>query len=460
MGDERLDRRQFLRLATAGAVCAAAGACSSGSGGAKDKKTGAADDSKSGAAPKQLRIAQAAHFVPGYDTWFDNEYTKVWGERNDVEVIVDHIPASELGARAAAEANTRRGHDLFAFLTSAPAAFEDDVVDLRDVVEEIQAKVGNANQLTERSAYNPKTKKWFGLPDYWTPQVVSYRTDLWTGLGSGGRPDTWADLVTAGASLKAGGHPLGINMSQDPDGNLNLIALLQAYGASLQSEEGMVTLNRPATVEAVKVATALWSRGQGPETLSWNDASANNRHLAGGKGSLIINPISALRAVEKQDPAIAGKIGLASPLAGPVTRLAPPALSVYIIWNFAEKQELAKRFLVDLVMAYREAFIRSEFYNLPAFPGSVPDLADLVAKAPGVEPAGKYALLAQAVDWSSSVGHPGHTNAAIDEVSNQYIIPKMFATAIRGEMTAEAAVAAADAEVRKIYDQWRDRGKI
>jgi multiple sugar transport system substrate-binding protein len=459
---ERLDRRQFLRLAAAGAACAAAGVgCSSGSGGSNAKRTtDPTDPAKSGVTSKQLRIAQAAHFVPGYDGWFDNEYTPAWGERNGVQVIVDHIPVSELSARAAAEVNNRRGHDLFAFLSSAPAAFEDDVVDLRDVVEEAQAKVGRPSRLIERSAYNPKTNKWFGLPDYWTPQVVSYRTDLWADLGSGGRPNTWADVVTAGPRLKASGHPTGINMSQDLDGNLNLMALLHAYGASIQNEDGIVTLNRPATVEAVKVATALWSRSQAPETLSWNDASANNRHLAGGKGSLIVNPISALRAVEKQDPAMARNIELAPALAGPGARLAPNALSIYVIWNFAENQQLAKRFLADLVLASREAFIRSEFYNVPAFPGAVPDLADLVAEAPGVEPAGKYALMAQALDWTSNFGHPGFTNAAVDEVSNQFVIPNMFAAAARGEMTAEGAVAAADAEIKKIYDRWRERGKV
>jgi multiple sugar transport system substrate-binding protein len=90
----------------------------------------------------------------------------------------------------------------------------------------------------------------------------------------------------------------------------------------------------------------------------------------------------------------------------------------------------------------------------------VPDLADLVAKAPGVEPAGKYALLAQSPDWSSNLGHPGSTNAAVDEVFNNFLIPKMVGAAARGEMTAEEAVKAAAAQIKPIYDKWRERGKI
>jgi multiple sugar transport system substrate-binding protein len=458
VGDGRLDRREFLRLAAAGAICAAAGAgCSSSSGAAKGK---AADPSKAGPASRELRIAQGGHLVPGYDVWFDNEYTPAWGERNNVQVIVDHIPVGELPARAAAEASSRQGHDLFAFLTPS-AAFEDDVVDLRDVVEEIQGKVGKPSRLAERTAFNPRTNKWFGVPDCWSAELVNYRRDFWAGLGQGGRPDSWADLLAAGPKLKTAGHPIGIDMSSDLDGNLNLMALMLAYGASFQTEDGVPALDRPATVEAVKAGAALWSASLPPETLSWNDASANNRHLTGGKGSLILNPVSALRAAEKQDPAMARNILLAPALAGPAARLSPAGnQSTYVIWNFAENQEAAKHFLVDLIVGYRDAFINSELYNFPAFPGSVPDLADLLAKAPGVEPAGKYAVLAEGPDWSTNVGHPGYTNAAVDDIFNRNIVPKMFAAVARGQMTAEAAVTSAAAEVTAIYDHWREQGKI
>ena len=50
-----------------------------------------------------LRIAQWSHFVPAYDTWFDNVYVKNWGRANDTEVIVDHINQADIPARAAAK---------------------------------------------------------------------------------------------------------------------------------------------------------------------------------------------------------------------------------------------------------------------------------------------------------------------------------------------------------------------
>src|SRR2546428_4687457 len=42
-----------------------------------------------------LRILQWSHFVPAYDTWFD-EFVKKWGDQVGVKVRVDRIPHLEL----------------------------------------------------------------------------------------------------------------------------------------------------------------------------------------------------------------------------------------------------------------------------------------------------------------------------------------------------------------------------
>jgi len=135
-------------------------------------------------------------------------------------------------------------------------------------------------------------------------------------------------------------------------------------------------------------------------------------------------------------------------------------LGSYVIWKFTPQPDLAKQFLVDLTFASRDAFLRSSFYNLPAFPGAVPDLADVVATDPMARPAKKYALLADAASWSTNIGSPGAFNAAIDEVINSFVLSKMFSAAARGEKSPADAVAAAEAEMRPIFEQWRERGKI
>jgi multiple sugar transport system substrate-binding protein len=460
VGDERLDRRQFLRLATAGAVCVAAGAgCSSGSddGRAQDK---AADDAKAGSAPRELRIATWSHFVPAYDTWLDNEFTKRWGDEHDVKVVVDHLPIDELPIRGDSEAAAKRGHDLFWFINPR-AALEDDVINHREIVEEVAGKVGKLVPHVERSVSNPKTGAFFAFPDHWSAGPANYRVDLWDEVQPGLRPSTWDDVRRAGATLKPRGHPLGLGISTDVDSLWTLNSLMHCYGSAIQDENANLTINSPATVEAVKVCSEIYRTGMTDEVFAW-DGSSNNRLLTSGRGSLIFNTVSAVRAAEQQDPELASKIALAPvPIgsAGDRPRSTHPVGS-YVIWKFSPNIELAKQFLVDLSLAYRDAFLQSGFFNLPAFPGAVPDLVDLVAKDPAARPQNKYAVLGNAVDWSTNVGSPGHFNAAVDEVYNVFILSKMFSAAARGEMSPADAVAAAEAEMRPIFAKWRERGKI
>jgi multiple sugar transport system substrate-binding protein len=453
VGDDVLTRRGFLRLA------AGAGALAAGAGCASDKPKGDSKAKSAAAGERTLRIAQWRHAVgPTYDQWFDSEYTQRWGEQHDVEVVVDHIAYAELRDRAAAEVAAQRGHDLFAFL-APPSAFEDDVIDLRNAVEEVEAKLGPMTPLLERAVLNPRTKKYFGFPEHWAPFPVVYRADLWNRIGMGSGPSTWDDVLRAAPRLKAAGYPLGFAFSGDIDANWSLMSLMAAYGSSIQDEAGNVTINRPATVEAVKVGAALYRAGMPEDVFTW-DATANNRFMASGQGSMTLNPISAIRAVEKQDPDLASKLTFAPVPSGPATRLGVHSVtSVYVVWRFARNQEAAKQFLVDLAVAYREAFTRSELFNLPAFPGSVTDLAQVFANEPA-QPAGKYGLFAQATQWSTNIGHPGSANAAIDEVFNQYLVPQMFSAAARGESTPEEAVRAAEAKIKPIFEKWRERGKI
>jgi multiple sugar transport system substrate-binding protein len=131
-----------------------------------------------------------------------------------------------------------------------------------------------------------------------------------------------------------------------------------------------------------------------------------------------------------------------------------------MIWKFSKNQEAAKRFLVDLATDYREAFDQSQYLQMPSFPGSIKDLGDLVANDARAQPPGKYAFLTAAAEWTTNLGHPGHSNAATDEVIKASLISEMFAAAARGDMSAEDAVRAAEAQIKPIFDKWRERGKI
>ena len=158
---------------------------------------------------------------------------------------------------------------------------------------------------------------------------------------------------------------------------------------------------------------------------------------------------------------IADDLQLAKVPAGPARRIGPAfSFFNYLIWNFAENIDGAKQFLVDYIGQSREAFLASGFQNTPAFPDTVPDLATVVANDAGAGSPGKYDLLAELATWTTNVGDPGYTNAAISEIFHAGPIPTMFARAATGQLAPEEALDQADKEVRQIFQKWTEWGKL
>ncbi len=129
---------------------------------------------------------------------------------------------------------------------------------------------------------------------------------------------------------------------------------MAAFGSHLQDEAGRLILDSQATLEAVKFGASLFRAGMSDEVFYW-DSSSNNRLLATGHGSMVINAISAIRDAEDQDAGRAANIALGPSLAGPAGRFGVNSVvQVFVIWQFAKNKEAAKRFLVDLALAARE----------------------------------------------------------------------------------------------------------
>jgi multiple sugar transport system substrate-binding protein len=196
------------------------------------------------------------------------------------------------------------------------------------------------------------------------------------------------------------------------------------------------------------------------DVLTWDGAS-NNRFMLNGEGCLTLDTLSIPRASESIKLPIANALRPGNVPAGPVGRLAPSfGFHTHTIWRFAENIDGAKRFLVDYVANLRSGFIASGFQNMPSWPGAVPDLAAVVRHDAGANPSDKYSFLADIATWTTNVGHPGNTNAAISEIYDNGLISTMFAGAATGQLTPEEALDQADAEVRRIFRKWKDHGKL
>jgi multiple sugar transport system substrate-binding protein len=87
-------------------------------------------------------------------------------------------------------------------------------------------------------------------------------------------------------------------------------------------------------------------------------------------------------------------------------------------------------------------------------------LATLVTNDAGASPPDKYAPLMDVASWTTNVGYPGYTNPAISEIFHKGLIPTMFARAATGQLTPEEALDQADKQVRQIFQNWKERGKV
>jgi multiple sugar transport system substrate-binding protein len=405
-----------------------------------------------------LSVVQWQHFVPAYNAWF-RTWAREWGERNDVEVTVDLEIYTELPALAAAEAKARRGHDVFGFL-SPPARYEGQVIDHTAVVREIEESAGPYGELGRMSTYNPRTRRFFGVADYHVPAPLLWRHDLWNELGQS--PATWESVRAAAPALRASGHPIGIGMANDADSNVALLSLLLCFGASLQDEAGGLAIDSERTVEAVEFMADLQARGGESAVYRW-DATANNQHILSGKGSLIVNAISPIRRADDLGMPFARDLWIWPVPQGPAARLGVGQYtSVYSIWRFARNREAAEAFLAELALAAPAATAASRFFNFPCFPGAHP--AKQIYKAASADPhapKGKYSILTTvASTYTRNAGYPGHTNAAVQDALDLFLIPRMFAQAAQGRMSAAESVSETAARMRTIWAHWRGVKRI
>src|SRR6185437_7590622 len=404
------------------------------------------------AADKALSIVQWSHFVPEYDTWFDN-FAKEWGKKNNVAVSVDHIPVQNVPARAAAEASAQSGHDLFGFNGAGGAhLYRKFFIDVSDLVKDTEKKYGKVSVIGKQLGFNADDGTWSAFPDFYINFPGMYRKSMWDEIGV--KPDSWDNLRKGGAKLKAKGHPVGLSLGHSNDPSTTWRGLLWSYGAAVQDEAGKkIVLNSKGAVEAVKVAAALYKEAMTSDVLSWNDSS-NNQYLVSGVGSYIINPISAYRTFQKSNKNGADDTFVIEPPKGPVKQFMGAASEFYGIWKFAKNKEAAKEFLRYYAANWPEAFKASEGYNNPCFAGLVPKPMPILSDDPTSTPKDKLKILQDSDQWSAIPGYPGPATPAMDEIYYQFILNDMMAKAATGQSSAEESVKWATAQCETIMKKW------
>lgn len=455
-----ISRREFLRL-TALAAAATATGCGGNGGGGGGTGTSTVAATPSVKLSGDLKILQWSHFVPKHDTWFD-PFARDWGTQVGVNVSIDHIDQAEIPVTAGSEIAAKQGHDLIEFIFP-PSSLEPSLLDLTDLNKEAESRHGKQLALCTRSTFNPRTEQFWGFCHGWAPDPGNYRTSLWERAGMENGPTTYEELLEGGTKIKADqGIALGLGMSNEIDSNMAARALIWSFGGSVQDADQNVTLNSPETVAAVEMMTRLFRGAMTDEVFGWNAAS-NNQALIAGQLSYILNSISAYRSAQKTNAEVANDIAFSAPMKGPGGEglASAHAIPIYVIPKHAANPDAAKEFILHLLDNYSDATNNSELYTLPAFPDTVEETNEWLDDDPyNSRPANKLALLKDAESWSTNVGHPGPTNAAIGEVFSTFVLPQMMAKAARGQLSAQQAVAEAEVQVKAIFDKWRKNGLV
>ncbi len=455
-----LSRREFLRL-TALAAAATATGCGNGGGGGGGTGTSTATATPTVRLSGDLKILQWSHFVPKHDTWFD-PFAQSWGREVGVNVTIDHIDQAEIPARAGSEIAAGQGHDLIEFIFP-PASLEPSLLDLTDLNKEAESRHGNQLALCTRSTFNPRTEKFWGFCHGWAPDPGNFRRSLWERADMDDGPTTYDQLLEGGTKIRTDQRiPLGLGMSNEIDSNMAARALIWSFGGAVQDEDSNVTLNSPETIAAVEMMTNLFKGAMTDEVFGWNAAS-NNQGLIAGQLSYILNSISAYRSAQKVNPDVANDISFSAPIKGPDGEglASAHAIPIYVIPSHAANPDAAQEFILNLLANYSEATNNSELYTLPAFPESVEETNDWLDDDPyDSQPKDKLSLLKDAESWSTNVGHPGPTSAAIGEVFTTFVLPQMMAKAARGQLTPQQAVEEAEVQVKTIFQKWRANGLV
>jgi multiple sugar transport system substrate-binding protein len=362
-------------------------------------------------------------------------------------VTIDHVPHLQIPAKIAAEIATQSGHDIVQLVGSGTEKWAAALADVQDVCDKIGKKHGGFTPLAENYC-KTANGKFHSVPDFFIDFPGLYRKDLWSEIGMPNGPDSWEDLRTGGAKLKAKGFPVGIGLAHHDDSRASWRAIMWSFGASEVAKDGKtLTYNSKEMRETLKFLKALYKETMTPEVLAWDDAS-NNRLLASGRGSWIHNPISAYRTIEGQNKELADKIHIQLSPKGPAGRLSFANCLAYGITKFSPNQDTAKLFIEGLTDNFKDAFKASTGYNNPFLKTYAKGPLPIISEDP------KLKVLEKSPEYHYTIGYPGPLTVPADEVYQQFVLIDAAAQFCTDKMDVEQTIKWGEDKLKAIYSKF------
>jgi len=424
----RASRRDFLRIAAAGALGSMVGAPAAG------------------AATKSLTFLHESSFIRDFDSYFKNtlgpRYEKETGTKIDYELT----SVGTLQTRVSAVLETGSGADVLLNNFNWPFLYDEKYVDVSDIAEEVgKAQGGWYENVKEACIVNGK---WKAVPFGNVGQLMNYRTDWFEEVGFHKFPDTWEELLEAGTKLKTNGHPFGFELGHGFGDNHGWVyPLMWSFGAhEVESDGKTVVVDSDEMARAVDFARTFFQKTTLEDCLGWNDASNNKAYLS-QQISCTNNAESILWVANRDFPEIAKVTGQTLNPKGPTGKrfhiLLPWSHSVF---TGAKDIGASKEFLRWLMQRPQLEgwYASAESYYAPYLHGY--DNAKFWSEEPRNIP------YRDSLETSHLPGWPAPVSRPQAEVIAKYVIIDMFNKACSGGATKDV-VKAAQAQVKQIYAQ-------
>ncbi|MBN8902616.1 MAG: hypothetical protein BGO51_19745 [Rhodospirillales bacterium 69-11] len=399
---------------------------------------------RAGAAPKSLTMMHESSFIPPYDAYFKNKLAPAYEKATGIKINYETTSVGSQQTRVTTAAETGNGPDMAQIAFNWAFLFDEKLVDVTDIAQEIGKKGGGWHQASAEACI--VNGKWKAIPFGNIGQLMNYRMDWFSEVGFKDFPDTWDGLLEAGTKLKKAGHPFGFELGHGFGDNHGwLYPLLWSFGGREVEPDGKtVVIDSAETARAVDFCRTFFQQTMQEDTLGWTDVSNNKAYLS-EQISCTNNAESILFIAKRDFPDIAKVTGQAQNPKGPTGErfhiLNPWS---HAIFTHTPDHKAAKDFMVwlmdpkqvggwyEVAVSYYAPFLHM-FDDAPlwhAEPRNLPYRDSLsTSHLPG---------------WPAPISRPQSESVA------KYVVVDMFAKACAGKSTKDV-IADANAQLKQIF---------
>src|ERR1700726_2377196 len=262
-------RRDFLKIAVAGAPVAALGAAFAGQGVAPSAH----------AAGKTVTLLHESSFIKTFDEYMQKTLAPAYEKETGVKVVYELTSVGSLPTRISTVTETGSGADVTMIFLLYPFLFADKLMDVGDIAEEIGKKQGGWYDAAKEAGI--VNGKWKAIPHSNIGQLMNWRTDWFKEVGVTKFPDTWEELYEVGKKLKAKDHPFGFELGHGFGDNHGWIyPLLWSYGGhEVEADGKTVVVDFDKTARPGGFARKFFQDCMLDDVLGWTDVSNNKACL-------------------------------------------------------------------------------------------------------------------------------------------------------------------------------------